>query len=162
VKEISQLIAALGVLRSRVHKDMPVQHIVLLLTVAEYPGITMPELIRSLGMSQGAVSRNVKALSSYSERVNGVTSIGGRDLLRTTPGEDGRTLSVFLTARGESLVAEVAGMIRPAVTEPQRRATPRRPGVGWGTIQGDFPVCGRQRTLQGDAPEEEAAAGFVP
>lgn len=116
--EISQLSAALGVLRQHVHKELPLQHITLLLAVSEYPGITMPELMRLLEMPQGSLSRNVKVMSSYVARENGVAVLRGYNLLRTErdPGQR-RVLSVYLTSRGEALIKTLAGKLRPQQVE---------------------------------------------
>ncbi|AMV73348.1 MarR family transcriptional regulator [Desulfuromonas sp. DDH964] len=108
MREVSNMLEAMELLRRRVHREMPIQHIVLLLTVAENPGITMPELVTRLDMPQGTVSRNVKILSSYVEWENGVARTRGRNLLRTLPDADNRhVLAVFLTGRGEALVQEL-------------------------------------------------------
>jgi DNA-binding MarR family transcriptional regulator len=124
------MIAALDDFRSRVHKDMPVQHVVLLLAVAETPGITMTELIRALDMSQGAVSRNVKLLSLFIERVGGTAVARGAGLLRTEPVGEGRSLAVYLTEKGEDLVREVVGAVRPVFLDP-----PHRPGVRFPAVK---------------------------
>jgi len=115
MKEISRLLAAMELLRKRVNKEMPSQHIALLLMVAENPGITMPELVQALGMPQGTVSRNVKVLSNYVEYEEGVARRKGRNLLRTQPDHENRQiLAVFLTGRGEALVEELAKTLSPA------------------------------------------------
>ena len=112
MREVTRLLAAMELLRKRVHKEMPIQHIVLLLTVAENPGITMPELVASLDMPQGTVSRNVKIMSSYMEWDNGVARTRGRNLLRTLPDADNRhVLAVYLTGRAEALILELGRTI---------------------------------------------------
>jgi len=120
MKEISRLLAAMELLRKRVNKEMPGQHIALLLMVAENPGITMPELVQALGMPQGTVSRNVKVLSNYVEYEEGVARRKGRNLLRTQPDHENRqVLAVFLTGRGEALVEELAKTLNPS---PERES----------------------------------------
>jgi DNA-binding MarR family transcriptional regulator len=94
----------------------------LLLAVAETPGITMTELIRTLDMSQGAVSRNVKLLSLFIERVDGTAVARGAGLLRTEPVGEGRSLAVYLTEKGEDLVREVVGAVRPVYLDPPHRS----------------------------------------
>ena len=85
------------------------QQLVLFLTVVENPGITMPELVDLLGMPQGTVSRNVKALSHYVVWQDGVAVPHGRNLLRTQADEDNRhVLAVYPTGRGEALAREIA------------------------------------------------------
>jgi DNA-binding MarR family transcriptional regulator len=108
VKEIKRLLKILELVRSKVHRELPLQQLVLFLTVAENPGITMPELVVELDMPQGTVSRNVKALSHYVLWQDGVAVPHGRNLLRTQANEENRhELAVFTTGRGEALVGEI-------------------------------------------------------
>lgn len=131
MKEISRLLAAMELLRKRVNKEMPSQHIALLLTVAQSPGITMPELVQALGMPQGTVSRNVKVLSNYVEHEKGVTRRKGRNLLRTQPDHENRqVLAVFLTGRGEALVEELARTLSPPAERERGYAEGRDPAGG--------------------------------
>jgi len=109
MSKIRCLLEALQLLRCRVNRDLPIQHVVLLLTVARHPGITMPELVQTLDMPQGTVSRNVKVLSHSVDWQNGIAVPRGYGLLRTQPSVDNRQmLAVYLTGRGEALVEEVA------------------------------------------------------
>lgn len=102
---ISRLFDVLQFLRSRVNRDLPIQQAILLLAVAEKPGITMPELMQALDMPQGTVSRNVKALSHSVAWQNGVGVPRGYGLLRTMPSVENRqVLAVYLTGRGEALI----------------------------------------------------------
>ena len=113
MREISRLYHVMGLLRHRVHREMPLQHIALLLAVSEQPGITMPELMRVLDMPQGTVSRNVKTLSSYVDRTNVVALRKGYDLLRTQPdAANRRVLAVYLTSQGEVLIRDLARTLR--------------------------------------------------
>lgn len=112
MSRISHLFDVLQFLRSRVNRDLPIQQAVLLLTVAERPGITMPELMQALDMPQGTVSRNVKALSHSVSLQNGIAVPRGYGLLRTMPSVDNRqVLAVYLTGRGEVLIEEVAFLL---------------------------------------------------
>lgn len=109
MNRISSLIKVLGLVRNKVHQELPLQQLVLFLTVVERPGITMPELVELLAMPQGTVSRNVKALSYYIVWQEGVAVPHGRNLLRTHPNEKNRhALAVFPTGRGEALAEEIA------------------------------------------------------
>ena len=108
MKEISQIAKVVEHLRQNVNKDLPSQHIAIFLAVAENPGVTMPELIRQLDMPQGTLSRNVKLLSRFMERDNGVSILKGHDLLRTEPVPTGRhALAVHLTENGKFLLREI-------------------------------------------------------
>lgn len=107
--EISRFIATIDVLRQSINKELPSQQIVLFLTVVQQPGITMPELCRQLKMPQGSVSRNVKALSDYTERVNGVLVRKGHGLLMTESDVyNPHSLAVYPTAKGKDTAAALA------------------------------------------------------
>jgi DNA-binding MarR family transcriptional regulator len=121
MREVDRLFSAIELFRKRVNKDMPIQHVTLLLAVARNPGITMPELISLLKMPQGSVSRNIKVLSDYVERENGVSVMKGYCLLRTRPVPyNRRVLAVYLTLRGEALIQDLTRMLT------------REQGNGWG------------------------------
>lgn len=130
-REVIHLFDALKLIRQRVSKDMPTQQILLLLTVARHPGITMPELMQTLDMPQGTVSRNVKALAHSVSWQNGIAVPRGYGLLRTLPSVENRqVLAVFLTERGKTLIEELARRIGAdynegggAATTAQRRLT---------------------------------------
>lgn len=110
--KLGRLLKILELVRNKVHRELPIQQLLLLLTVAERPGITMPELMAVLDMPQGTVSRNVKALSHYLEWKNGVAVPHGRGLLRTLPDADNRqVLAVYLTGRGDALCEELARLL---------------------------------------------------
>ncbi|NJC88035.1 MAG: winged helix-turn-helix transcriptional regulator [Desulfuromonas sp.] len=128
MREIFRLSAALGILRHQVHKELPLQHIALLLAVSENPGITMPELMKMLDMPQGSLSRNVKALSRYVEREHDVPVLKGYDLLRTERDpQHPRVLAVYLTGHGEALIRELARTLRPRHHEESLPGFGRRP-----------------------------------
>lgn len=114
MSDLAKMLRAVEMLRRRVHKAMPSQHLSLLLAVAERPGITMPELGRVLNMPQGTVSRNVKVLSHYVEREAGGVQPKGRNLLRTQPDPGNpHCLAVYLTGRGEAVVEELRAILYP-------------------------------------------------
>jgi DNA-binding MarR family transcriptional regulator len=108
VKDVSRLITAIELIRNSVHRELPVQQLVLFLAVVEKPGITMPELVERCDMPQGTVSRNVKALSHYVVWKDGIAVPQGRNLLRTqTDATNHHVLAVFPTGRGEALAQEI-------------------------------------------------------
>jgi DNA-binding MarR family transcriptional regulator len=112
MSRINRFFDVLQLLRSRVNRELPIQQAMLLLAVAERPGVTMPELMRNLDMPQGTVSRNVKALSHSVSLQNGIVVPRGYGLLRTMPAVDNRhVLAVYLTGRGEALVEEVVRLL---------------------------------------------------
>jgi len=120
VKEISSLLKILELVRSKIHRELPLQQLVLFLTVVENPGITMPDLVELLGMPQGTVSRNVKALSHYVVWQDGMPVPFGRNLLRTQADEDNRhALAVYPTGRGEALAREIAKLLAADGDKPE-------------------------------------------
>ena len=113
--EIYRLSRVIELLRRQLNKDLPSQHIALLLAVAQNPGITMPELCKQLDMPQGTVSRNVKLMSHFCDK-NGNNSVTkkGYGLLETDQAPANRyQLAVFLTAEGERLVEKLARVMGP-------------------------------------------------
>lgn len=107
-----RLFDVLQFLRRRLNRELPIQQAVLLLAVAERPGITMPELMQCLDMPQGTVSRNVKALSHSVSLQNGIAVPRGYGLLRTMPSVANRqVLAVYLTGRGDAFVEEMASLL---------------------------------------------------
>lgn len=103
-------------IRFDLNKDLPIQHLSLLLKVAARPGITMAELVDELDMPQGTVSRNVKALGIYRKKLTEADKaagkltpeLGGYDLVFTTTDlENRKSLAIHLTARGQQLVRNI-------------------------------------------------------
>lgn len=118
MREINQMFDAMEMLRKQVKKDMPSQHISLLLKVSQNPGVTMPELCALLEMPQGTLSRNVKSLSSYVDRSERISQVKGLGLLYTEQGEINRHARVvYLTDKGRSVVTELACTINPQLRE---------------------------------------------
>lgn len=113
MKELSCLFSTVEIFRKRLSRQLPSQHISLLLLIAARPGITQSDLGEILGMPQGTVSRNVKLLSSYFERDQGRGTVKGYDLLFTRPLEDGAyPLGVYLTNKGEDLIIDIVEEMR--------------------------------------------------
>ena len=79
--QVLQLTEVIAYLRSELNKDLPIQHIAMILAVVDQPGISMQALMEHLDMPQGSVSRNVKLLSNQGR---------GYDLLRTEQDEINR------------------------------------------------------------------------
>ncbi len=122
--EISRLFEAVEMLRKHVKKDMPSQHISLLLTVSQHPGATMPELCELLDMPQGTLSRNVKALSSHVGRSERLASVQGLDLLYTEQDKTSRhARAVFLTEKGRMVIDELTAVLNPGL-QPKKKSMP--------------------------------------
>ena len=114
MQEINKLSRVIELLRKQLNKDLPSQHIALLLAVAQEPGITMPELCKRLDMPQGTVSRNVKLMSHYADK-NGDAAKKGYGLLETEPATSNRyQLAVSLTAEGERLIQKLVKAMEDA------------------------------------------------
>jgi len=122
MEELARMTAAMELLRKRINKGMPGQQMCLLLTVAVRPGVTMQELTQLLDMPQGSVSRNIKALSYYRERENGISQLKGRGLLYTAPVGDGsHSLAVHLTPLGEKVIGEIGQVLRKESAQEKQR-----------------------------------------
>lgn len=111
-EQIDRIWKIIELFRKQLNKDLPSQHIALLLAVARQPGITMPELCKELDMPQGTVSRNVKLMSHYCDKNEISTTKKGYGLLETDQASDNRyQLAVFLTAAGQELIEELTRII---------------------------------------------------
>ena len=90
----------------KVYLEIPVQQLELVLRVAEEEGVTMPELQKLTGMSQGSVSRNVRELSSYLREEDDKKSLVGYGLLEKRPDlHNPRRFAVYLTDKGKQVVS---------------------------------------------------------
>jgi len=111
MQELSLLAEAIGLIQKQTRRNVSAQQIRMFLQVGRTPGVTMPELGRILAMPQGTVSRNVKALSHYTEWVDGEQQQHGFGLLYAEPVGDGsQTLSVYVTESGKKLLSELQSL----------------------------------------------------
>ncbi|NCO52603.1 MAG: MarR family transcriptional regulator [Deltaproteobacteria bacterium] len=128
MNDVSRFIKAIELIRKSVHRELPVQQLVLFLAVIEKPGITMPELVERCDMPQGTVSRNVKALSHYVVWKGGVAVPQGRNLLHTqTDTANHHVLAVYPTGRGEALAQE---MVQCLYSDEEQPSVVRRADSG--------------------------------
>lgn len=68
----------------------------------------MTDLGEILGVQQGVISRNCKALSKYGHEAEGKRAVKGHDLVYMTPDIwEARKYRVHLTARGEQVRAQL-------------------------------------------------------
>ena len=129
--EITKLIRAMEIVRKDIYAELPVQQLHILLTVADSPGITLPEISAKLGMNQGSTSRNVKILGAYVEKSDVASEkaskghkhaeLKGHQLLDTRPDLYNRkSLAVFLTRKGEQVVKRLAKILE--VKPPKSQA----------------------------------------
>lgn len=98
--------------------EMPAQGVALFLYSAIYPGCTMTDLQKSLGMTQSSCSRNVSALSDWHR-----LDKPGHGLLAATPDPmERRRKIVRLTEKGEQLaIALTDAVMNPVRLSPFSR-----------------------------------------
>lgn len=102
---LNTLDRALTYIRREVHPDIAMSHLHVYLKVCQRDGITMPEVMESLGMTTGVISRSVKKLSRYIETDRlGNRVICGYDLVRTEPDLiERRRMAIYLTDKGKEV-----------------------------------------------------------
>ena len=113
--EIKKLRAAVSLIRQDIFGDIAMGQFEMFLFIADHEGVTQPELIEVLGMSQGAISRNCAKLSSKIVRMkSGDSSSGfyeedrGYDLIEQRQDEiDSRRKALFLTELGKLVVEKL-------------------------------------------------------
>ncbi len=107
--QVTRLTDVINYLRTEMNKDLPIQHIALLLAVVQQPGISMQDLMSHLGMTQGSVSRNVKLLSAPGR---------GYELLRTARGLINRKqIVVFPTVKCTELIETLCRLMQAEMHE---------------------------------------------
>jgi DNA-binding MarR family transcriptional regulator len=122
------MLNVLKYVRNELRSDIPAQFVELFLTVASFPGITLPELEQAIGMPQGSISRTVSKLGekytgepSTAERQDGATRgqpKKGLGLLYTQPDiHNRRTLAVYVTPKVGNLIRSINNLLqgKPAV-----------------------------------------------
>ena len=113
MKELSCIYSMVEIFRKHLSRQLPSQHISILLLVALRPGISQADLGHELQMPQGTVSRNVKLLSSYFEQGRRGRQSKGYGLLKTQPlSHKSAALGVHLTEKGEDLMLGVIEEMR--------------------------------------------------
>lgn len=97
-------------------KELPVQILMTFLTVAKNNGLTMREAATEMSVEQSTVSRNVKELDVYLEKDEDGNNVQkGCGLVCRAPNEyNRREYSVFLTAKGTSLVRHIGKILSSA------------------------------------------------
>lgn len=111
VKGINQFKMALWMLSLKAYNELPIQQIILFLTVAEGEGVTMTELHKLTRMNQSSLSKNIKALGTYlmPRKDNPEKKeLAGLGLVKTEIDiANPRTRMVKLTPKGEELIQSV-------------------------------------------------------
>ena len=101
-QQLTQLSNVIACLRTEVNKDLPMQHLAILLAVVDQPGVSMLTLYTQLDMPQGTLSRNVKVLVDQYE------------LLYTERCADNwRQMGVYPTEKCVELMENVCEMMQP-------------------------------------------------
>jgi len=97
----------------QIFAELPLQHVMLLLAIAEEDGITQPKIADKLGWPQGTVSRNVKKLSVYLvESETGAKRKAGYELVEQRPDTfDRKANAVYLTPKGKKVLKEISDII---------------------------------------------------
>lgn len=109
-KELKVVTEVLDYLRNQINNDIPIQQILILLTVAEKPGISQSELATIVGMSPSSISRSVRMLARYLERDNDIEK--GYGLIETRPDLRIRSRQAcFLTTLGRKVIAGVVAIL---------------------------------------------------
>jgi DNA-binding MarR family transcriptional regulator len=112
-KVLRTVTEALDYFRREINNDIPVQQIIILLTVAENPGISQAELAMKVGMSPSSISRSVRMLARYLERGNDTEK--GYGLIETRPDLRIRSRQAcFLTTLGHKVIAGVIAILNRA------------------------------------------------
>ncbi|MBE0502185.1 MAG: MarR family transcriptional regulator [Desulfuromonadales bacterium] len=113
--QVTRLTDVISYLHTEMNKDLPLQHIALLLAVVQQPGISLQDLMAHLGMPQRLVSRNVKLLS---------TPGSGYDLLSTSPGLVNRKqIMIFPTEKCSELIAFFCRLMQTDTHEELNRSS---------------------------------------
>lgn len=113
VHNVTKLSNIITCLRTELNKDLPIQHIALILAVVQQPGVSMQALIELLDMPQGSVSRNIKLLAEPGR---------GYCLMYTEQDLVNRKQSVvFPTEKCIELVEKLCGLIQTEIAEDVKR-----------------------------------------
>lgn len=108
--ELRAVTEALDYLRREINNDIPIQQILILLTVAENPGMSQSELATKVGMSPSSISRSVRMLGRYLERDNDIEK--GYGLIETRPDLRIRSRQAcFLTTLGQKVIEGVLAIV---------------------------------------------------
>ena len=107
--EVTRLSDVISCLRTELNKDLPIQHIALILAVVQLPGISMQDLMEQLNMPQGSVSRNVKLLSDH-ERGYGLLSTIQNEIRR-------KQVVVYPTQKCLDLIEKICRLMQVEIQE---------------------------------------------
>lgn len=86
-QQIELLSSVFSHLRIEINKDLPIQHLAILLAVVARPGRSMPDLMCELKMPQGTISRNVKLLANKYELLYTEVFVENRKKVAVLPTE---------------------------------------------------------------------------
>ena len=101
---VAMIREAVRFVRNTLDPHLPIQQLAILINVyeSEGRGLTMPELAETTEISQGSISKNVKALSKYSDKDGNIL---GKGLLRVEPDiYERRRYNVKLTDKGQEVM----------------------------------------------------------
>jgi DNA-binding MarR family transcriptional regulator len=108
---ISTLFNSIQYVRDTLKDDIPIQQLALFLLIGMEEGSPTPVLMKKLKMTQGAISRNIKALSQFMDD----DTLRGLDLIYCKPDvTERRRLSVFLTPKGKDVFFKLDDLMKCA------------------------------------------------
>lgn len=106
---LGRLSAAIDEFRS-LYPDAPILSFQVFLMIATHQGISSPELIRQLNVSQSSISRHLMILSTWTWQ----DKRPGLDLIETVEDAmDRRTKISILTAKGRALACSLIRILEP-------------------------------------------------
>jgi DNA-binding MarR family transcriptional regulator len=101
-------------LREKVNEEFPLQHLAILIKVAQQEGITQHQMVTELNSYSGSMSRNIKLLSQWADRDDkGTLHIKGYNLLECRPDlEERKRMAVYLSPKGKQLMGELDSIMK--------------------------------------------------
>jgi DNA-binding MarR family transcriptional regulator len=112
IREQDSVLACLEILRE-LHSDLGLIDVCVLLLVAERPGVSVSEIESALGVARITVSRALRAFATDDYPNALPPALGLVELRRSSP--NGRSLSAWLTSRGQRCIQELNARIERGV-----------------------------------------------
>jgi DNA-binding MarR family transcriptional regulator len=112
IREPNSVLACLECVRE-LHSDLSLVDVCVLMLVAERPGVSVSEIESCLGIAKLTVSRALRAFATDDFPNALPPALGLIELRRNAP--NGRSLTAWLTDRGERLVEELNACIARGV-----------------------------------------------
>jgi len=111
--EIKQFYSAIKLIQDEIFRELPMQHLAILLLVALNKGITQPEIQRTLNMPQGTCSRNCSRLSVHVVKRKGDWTDVGYGLLSLKETHDSSgAIACYLSDKGKKFVKKLEDVLK--------------------------------------------------